>query len=424
MRIGLLGGSYASLSPILDCQRLANRYFEQSESNNSKSAGALYPRPGLSRFANAPEPMGRGIMTHQATGRVFAVIGSGFYEILADGTIANRGAVANDGLPASMAGSNIQIAIASGRVGSIFTLASGVFTPGPIANWETPLQVEYDDGFFISVIGANQFQYSDALDGLTWQALNIAALSTIPDNVVGFIWDHRELVIRGEFFSQAYYDSGNTFTFDAVQGGTIHDGLAATFAQCRADNTNFYLGMDETGLLALKRLNGYTPQRVSTHAIEQTWKSYSKVSDATMCAIGWDGHNFVQITFPSANAGRGATWWYDIGAAADMAWSEQFFFQNGLEYAHKGTYHCVAFGGKHLVLDSVSGNIYQMSDTVYTDDGNPIRRIRRCPHLASEGQRVFLKKLELAIEPGLASIAQGDGSLAAPQICLRISRDG
>jgi len=308
--------------------------------------------------------------------------------------------------------------IASGQHGYCFTLAGNVFTADP-ANLVTPLQVFYVDGFFLAIIaGSNQWQYSNALDGTTWNALNKTAVSVFPDALQGGNFDHREFIVFGSERGVAYYDSGNLFAFDVVPGGYIDDGLAASFAICRADNTTFYLGFDERGNIALKRLNGYTPSRVSTHAVEQTWRSYTKFSDATMCAIGWNGHTFVQITFPSANNGRGATWWYDVGSSPDMAWSDQFYWQNGLEWAHKGTYHTVAFGGKHLVLDANSGNVYLMDDQFTTDDGAPIRRIRRCPHLSNEGTYLKLTKIELAIEPGLASIVGGGSpttiTLASP----------
>lgn len=418
-KFGLVGPSYISQSPIADCERLCNWYVEQLESNNAKSSMALYPSPGLGRFCDTiADNGGRGGI--EINGRAFAVVGSGFYEIFADKTKNLIGAVANDGLPASLAASNIQIMIASGQHGYCFTLATNAFVSDP-ANLVTPLQIQYDDGFFVSIqANSNKFQYCNALDGLTWNALNFAALSVIPDNIQGFIWDHRELIIFAKTKGVAYYDSGNTFTFDVVPGGTINDGLAATFATCRADNTTFYLGKDEIGNLVAKRLSGYTPTRISNHAVETIWRGYSKVSDCACFAFGWNGHTFIQLNFPSANSGRGASWRYDI---ATGMWHEVFFFSQGKEYQHLAQYHMYAFD-KHLVLGPQSGIIYELNDTFLTDDGNPIERVRVTPHVYNEGQRINHNFLELQAEVGLATITDPDGTLRAPQVMLKWSDDG
>lgn len=419
-RTGLIGPSYTSLSPLADCERLGNMYLEKIESEGGKSSFALYQSPGLSRFATLTDTPIRGMIYHNATGRAFVISGSTLFEVFSDGTKQSRGNVANDGLPASMAQSNIQIMIASAQIGYCFTLATNTLSANP-ANLTAPLQVQYDDGFFVAITAnSNKFQYSNALDGLTWNALNVAALSVMPDNINGIIFDHRELIIFGQNRSVAYYDSGNTFTFDVIPGGYIDDGLGASFARVRADNTSFYLSTDERGGIQFKRLNGYTPVRVSTHAVEQVWRGYTKISDANAFAFGFNGHIFIQLNFPSANSNRGASWRYDV---ATGTWSEVFFLNNGQEYMHKAGYHMYAFN-KHLVGDPNSGNIYEMNDTFYTDDGNPIERLRVGPHIFSENERIKHNSYEIFHEMGLATITNQDGTTRAPQAMLKWSDDG
>lgn len=420
-RIDFIGGSYTAQSIIADNQRCGNMYVEADGSGAGKSSKALYGRPGLKRFAQLPDLGIRGMLYHKATGRAFAVCGSGFFEIFADGSSVKRAALANDGLPASLAESNIQIMIASDQVGYCFTLATNGFAAP--ANLVSPLQVQYADGFFVAIqANSNKFQYSNALDGLTWQALNTSAISVWPDNVQGFNFDHRELIIFGNTKSVAYYDSGNTFTFDVASGGYIDDGLAATFARNRLDNTTFYLAQDDRGSIVAKRLNGYTPVRISTHAIETAWRGYSKVSDAVSWPFGFNGHLFWVVNFPSANAGRGSSWVYDV---ATQLWAEWFYLNpgNGKEYAMKAQNHMHAFG-KHLVGDPNSGNIYELNDTFYDDDGDAIRRVRRLPHIANEGERITGHLLRLDMETGLATFNNPDGTQRGPQCMLRLSRDG
>src|SRR6478609_3884338 len=130
MRFGLCGPGYTSQSIIADCQRLVNWRLEAIESQQGKSAFALYPEMGLKRFATLPDKPVRGIK--EINGRCFAVGGSEFCEIAANGAVTPIGAVANDGKPASLAacgdsllGAASQVLIAAGGRGFVYTLAGG-----------------------------------------------------------------------------------------------------------------------------------------------------------------------------------------------------------------------------------------------------------------------------------------------------------
>ena len=121
-------------------------------------------------------------------------------------------------------------------------------------------------------------------------------------------------------------------------------------------------------------MNGYQPQRVSTHAIEFAIGQYANISDAIAFGYQQEGHEFYELTFPTGNA----TWVLDLtamAAAGYPVWHERGAFSNG-QLSRDIANCCVYFNGKMLVGDYANGNIYSYDLGVYTDNGAPIKRLR------------------------------------------------
>lgn len=436
MRFNFCGPSYTSQSPAADAEVCRNLYPESIESQQGgKSAMALYPVPGKSLFLTFPDKPNRGGI--EVNGRTFRVSGSTLYEIFANGTKNAIGAVGNDGKQCSFAASKIQVMIASAGNGYCFTLATGALSAA-IGTLVGVKQMGYCDGFFL---GANTQQVfiSGALDGLTWDPTQFIAPSVTAGAIISTIVNQRTVCLLCENQSVCYYDSGNSpVPFDVIPGGFMEQGAAATFGASRLDNSYFWWGQSEQGYGVAWRANGYTPQRVSNHAIEFAVMGYGDISDAVSWPYQDQGHSFWVTRFPSANQGRGATWAYDV---ATGMWHERDHFINGQSYADLAQDHTLSFG-KHLVGDWQSGNLYQMAIpspavgggwNFVTDAGNPIRRVRRAPVLGNEDQRVFFNKLVIDLETGLGPIpalttdgkvlAADFSNARAPQLMLRWSDD-
>jgi hypothetical protein len=81
------------------------------------------------------------------------------------------------------------------------------------------------------------------------------------------------------------------------------------------------------------------------------------------------------------------------------------------------------FGNLRIVGDYQSGQFHQMSRQFYTDAGNPLRALRRSPHVWQKAtrQRVFFAQLQIEFTPGVG-LQNGQGS--NPQCMLRWSDDG
>ena len=140
-------------------------------------------------------------------------------------------------------------------------------------------------------------------------------------------------------------------------------------------------------------MQGYTPTRISTHAVENTLVN-QYVGDAVAWTYQLEGHEVYVVSFPTLDL----TWAYDNTSGMWHKWL--WVDSNNVYHRHRG--NCLAlFQGMVLVGDWQNGKIYELDPNNYTDDGDEIRRLRRCPHLVEDLQREFFNELQLQFQPGV-----------------------
>lgn len=425
---GLIGPSYQSGLLSADAQLTMNWYVERDEGNGGKARYSLLNTPGLSIWlgigASYPAAgKGRGIFSTQ--GRTFAVVGTVLWEIMGVGVApVNRGAVANDNQPVSWAANATQLAVASGGTLYVLTLANNAFASASV-NAEVIVKIGYSDGFGIALVASsNKFYVSAALDFTTWNATNVTAVSVFPDLVLDMLIDHREIWLLGQTKSTPYYNSGGAlFPYDVVPGGFVDQGTAALWGSAQLDNTIFWVGNDTRGTGIVWKMAGYTPRRISTHAVENDIRKYGTRNDAVAYGYTEAGHSFFRIVFPSA----GKCWTYDT---ATGLWHQRGYWNTatGAFQAPLGLYHTYndSFSA-HLLVDSKDGTIYQSSVDFQDDAGNPIRRVRRSAYVSKYGRYIFFNRLEIETDMGLGPIpplVDGQGNPRDPQMMVRWSNDG
>jgi hypothetical protein len=394
-----------------------NWYLEKIESGDGKSPAVLYPTPGTRLFANLGDG---GPIRAELTinNRVFAISGNRFFEVLSNGTsVIYSNDLINDGTVASITCGSMQVLMSSGGTAHVFDLTANTFTTIPAATLTNVSMVSFSDGYFLALrSNSNTWQISALEDATAWDPADVTTVSVFPDNVVSMIVDHREIWFLGLTRSVVYFDSGNQdFPFDVIPGAYIEQGCAAKFSAAKLDNSLFWLGADERGNGVVWRAQGYTPVRVSNHAVEFAMQGYSTISNAIAYSYQDQGHAFYVLYFPSP----GKTWVYD---AATGLWHERgsWVSATGQFTAHRSQCHVFAFG-KHLVGDWSVGRIYEMSIGFYDDNGQAIRRVRRAPHISNEMEWILHHSMQVDLETGIG-LADGQGS--DPQITLRWSDDG
>ena len=308
---------------------------------------------------------------------------------------------------------------------------ANAFIPLAASTFLGPISfVAYIQGFFVALLeSSNQFQWSSPLDATTWDPIDTNKVSVFVGNVLSMFADHNELWFWGERQSQPYSLTGSINTFDPIPGAFIEAGIFSPNTPVRLDNSIFWLGGDERGAGVVWRANGYTPQRVSNHAIEFALQGYLTkygaigLSNAVGYSYQDQGHGFYVLYFPTPSA----TWVYDVAANPPM-WHQRGFWDTatGQFQAHHSQCHTFNFG-KHLVGDWSSGKVYDMSIAYYDDAGNPIRRVRRTRHASSDQSWVFHKTLQIYAEAGVGPqppLTDGAGNPRDPMLNLRWSNDG
>ena len=414
------GGSYRSQSPLVDLQRTMNWYPEVIESQTGKNARyALYPTPGVALFATLPVGPVRGL--YQINGRVFAVGGGHLYELDSSGVPTRRSdaaGMASDTNPASMtsngdAGS--ELGIASGGTFYLLNLSSNAFSAPATGGAITML--DFLDGYFLGLDATTStLRVSELLDGTTWDVTQIAQRNTGADRWIGMRVSNRLIYLWGNQTSEVWYNAGTSpFPFEAIQEAFMPYGIIGSFAHTDAGGGPLWIGANKDGRGMVLKAEGYTPKRISDHAIEHQIQGYGTVSDIVAYSYQDQGHPFSLFSFPTANATHG----FDD---ATGQWHERGYWdQPVMAYrASRQLFHCFAFG-KHLVGDRLGSGIYEMSTAHYLDVNNDeIRRLRRAPHINQEQNWISIPELTLDLETGVGT-ATGQG--ANPQAMLRWSTD-
>ena len=378
----------------------------------AKAKIVLRRRPGIALLQTLGDSPGRGAFA--IDGRVFAVAGGSFYELVSTTTAVLRGSFPNSTTAVQMCCNTVQVLLLADGLLYCFNLASNAFVPVTVGVPSSVASICSIDTYFLALsTSSNQFTISTPLDGTTWSALNFGS-SQEPDNAVAIAQCHLYLWIFGQKDLILFQDSGSAnFPFTRVAGSQIEQGLAAANSVAALDNTLFWLGADGNGSAVAYRADGLLPTRISTHAVEEAMQGYATVADAIASPYQENGHLFYVLHFPTANT----CWAYDV---ATGMWHERAYWNTatGSYSAPLARFHAYGFGA-HLWLDYTSGAVYQASATFATDNGASIRWLRAAPHLSDQEDWIFYSYFQLDMQVG-----DGLPSGAAPQVMIRWSDDG
>ena len=394
MKTPILGSAYVARSINAADNRMVN-LFPEIVPEAGKEPAFLNRAPGLRLLTTAGDGPVRGLWTYD--GVAYIVSGDKLYQMAGFGTPVVIGTVSGTG-PVSMVDNGTQLFIACGGPSYIYNNSTGAF--GPITDPDFPgaLTVGYLDGYFVFIEPNSQKVWvTTLLDGTSIDPLDFASAEGSPDNLVSMIVDHREAWLFGTNSVEVYYDAGNAdFPLQRIQGAYNEIGCAATFSVAKLDNGLFWLGADARGQGIVYRSQGYSGQRISTHAIEYAIAQYGNISDAIAYTYQQEGHSFYVLTFPSANK----TWVYDVST---QAWHERAGFDNGNFTRHRSNCQ-MAYNSEVVVGDYENGNLYAFDLDVYADNGSVqkwLRSWRALPTGQNNLTRTAHHSLQLDCESGV-----------------------
>ena len=398
MKTPILGSSYVARSINAADNRMVN-LFPEVIPEGGKEPGFLNRAPGLQFQQTVGTGPIRALWAHQTNGADFYVVsGTEVYKMTSlTATPVKIGDVA-DGGPVSIADNGTQLFFACNGPSYIYNEATNEFKQITDPDFPGAVTVGYLDGYFVFNEPNSQRVWVTALlDGSSIDPLDFASAEGSPDGLVAVNVDHREAWLFGTDSVEVWYDVGGTdFPLQRIQGAFNEIGCVAAFSIAKLDNSLFWLGTDARGQGIVYKANGYTGQRVSTHAIEYAIAQYGNISDAVAYTYQQEGHGFYVLTFPSADA----TWVYD---AATQAWHERAGLVNGQFTRHRSNCQC-NFGGNIIVGDFENGNIYTFDLDVYADNNTPqkwLRSWRALPTGQNNLNRSAHHSLQLDAETGV-----------------------
>jgi hypothetical protein len=414
MKTPILGSAYVARSVNAADNRMIN-LFPEIIPEGGKEPGFLNRAPGLRLVITVGTGPIRGLWTFKNV--LYVVSGIQLYKVDTNYTVTLLGTVTGTG-PVSMSDNGTQLFVAANGPGFIYNANTNVFQQITDPDYPGAVTVSYIDGYFVfNEPNTQKFWVTSIFDGTNIDALDFASAEGAPDELVGLIADHREVWLFGTDSVEVWYNSGDPdFPFARIQGAFNELGCAAPYSIAKMDNGLFWLGEDARGQGIVYRANGYTGQRISTHAVEWQIQQYGNISDAIGYTYQQDGHSFYVLIFPSA----GKTWVYDV---ATQAWHERAGFSNGNFVRHRSNCQ-VFFDSQVMVGDYENGKIYAFDLDVYADDGQPQKWLRSWRALQT-GQNTLKRtahhSLQLDIESGVGLVT-GQGS--DPEVMLRWSDDG
>ena len=402
---------YEHPSLPLTAKKLLNLMVEQAPAD-ARTTTPLVSTPGLVPYLSVgPDPILA--MNDEAPGVIYFVSGTKAYRL----RFALGGAPALEILldvgtaDAGTSPWNSFVTIAAGPIAAVICVPPRAYTcghlPGDALNQITDpdypgaSSVCYVDGYFaFSSLGdTSQWFISRLLDPTSFDALDFVFSDAMP-NAVRRVISHREQVWTiGENGFEVWYNAGSSgletttgvsfFPFRRMSGGVVPIGTGSPLSVCKADNSVWWVGID--GIVY--RSNGYTPKRISTHAIEAIIAGNAVSLDAVTHA--YRGHWFYCLTTLDHR-----TLVYDV---ATDKWHERSTSTDG-HAPWAAWMAAVDNNALHLFGDRTTGQLYTLFMQA-TDAGVIVIRQAVLPPLWAKTRRAFCSRIEIEMEVGGPSVA-------------------
>lgn len=300
----------------------------------------------------------------------------------------------------------------------IYTVAGGLVQISD-ADFDGPvLGVDYQDGFFLfPKAESNRWFISELRDGLSYNPLDYVSAESDPDFIVAVVPLNGLLYAFGSKTFEPYqsFDAGGGFPYSRISSGVQQKGCISARSIVEIDGTLMWIGSGENEQPAIYITNGGQPQKISTSSVDSLIYSggIDRVRQSFALRHSESGHSLVTFTVPGVcsivyNASTGG--WFRR-ESIDRFYRPQPWRVTSIVDAYSVL----------LVGDELSGKIGLLSEGVFYEYGEEIRRYFTTPTIDNGGKPFSVYQLELVAESGTNPIS-GQGSL--PVSRLSVSYDG
>lgn len=396
MKFPLVTGAYSAKSVVAEAQRCVNLYAEQNP-KDSPFPFTYYPTPGLTLKATAAPMSGtswRGLWS-ASNGTLYGVCGSSVYAIDAAFALTNLGDMQTEMGPVSMVdNANFLVIVDGTSAGYTVDLSDNTFaaiTDGAFAGGNT---IGFVDGFLVLNMPDSREWYISLDDEVSFDATDFASKSGYSDKLIGIGITKRYIYLLGAETTEVWFNAGDpTFPFERLPGVFMQHGCASADSIAQMDGEIYWLAQSQQGTCYVNRSQQFNASQISTFALDNEIATYPRVDDAIGFTYELEGHFFYVLTFPSADK----TWQYDLST---QQWNElNWVDADGNLRRHRANCYASAYG-LPVVGDWENGNLYVWDVNAYTDNANPIPRIRSFMHSVDDNSdrmsyREFIANMEV-----------------------------
>jgi len=412
-KVALTVGAYQSRTVVASAQRCVNLYMEKNP-DDSAFPFTCYPTPGttLLSTAGAAQYGWRGLYTG-TDGQLYGVCQSTLYLIAQSGALTVLGGLTSYTGAVSMVDNGTTLIVVDGTTyGYQYTLGTvnsfAVINQDSFYGGDT---ISFTDGYFIVNRPNSVEWYISGVDTAIFDSLDFASKSAYLDKLVGLCTAGRYIYLFGTTTTEVWFNSGATaFPFSRLPGVYIQFGCSSPATIQQMNSQVFWLTQSPQGEALVCTTNNYQAVIISTHALSYELSTYATLADALSFTYLLNGHMYYVLNFPTADK----TWQYDLST---QQWNELVWLDiEGIEHRHRANCHAFAYG-IHFVGDWQTGNLYKWDNETYTDNGNPILRLRSFPHsLDNDMNRVLYREFIADM-----AVGNGDGSNNPVPVALRWS---
>ena len=382
--------------------QLINCYAEQ-RGNDAKAPMSVLPSEGLVEFSDTGAVNCRGMIYMPDLDCIYTVQNSSVYKIVEAGTDTLIGTVPGTDQVQMSRNQNVAPEVVIQTAAGILVLQSDAVSYFVSSDVSGAISADFIGGYHAYLLADRTWFISGIDDATSIDALDFAAFEQKAGMGVRIQGDRGEVFGFCDTYSEVWRDTGNAdFPFEPLE--FIQRGLKAKNGVVSLDNTLIFPGDD--GIFY--KLNGYTPQRVSTHAIERTLQA--DTGAANLVGFGWsrEGHAFANFS--------GTDWSRCYDAATGVWHSRETYNQDRWRARH-----AVRAWGKTIVGDSITGKLFYLDEDTFTEDGGTMVWGVDFPpmHAFPQGGTVDAVHFDLATGYGTVS-----GQGVDPKVMLWTSTDG
>jgi hypothetical protein len=287
-----------------------------------------------------------------------------------------------------------------------------ITAPGFTANG-APQIVVFVDSYFVCSTDSKKFIRSDSNQGTVWNALNFFTAESDPDDIVSLQVYNNKLFVLGSEVTEEFNNNAGIFQ---RTGFFIDKGCYARFSVLATNNSFMWIGGGTNESPAIWTLNGNTPVKISTTAIDSALQDFTfeQIGQAFAYSYAQNGAYFVGFSLPTRT--------FEINTITGK-WNErtsQIINTKGLTEVIRWRVNSIVTAYNRVLCgDSQDGRIGSVDEDTYTEYGSEIIRTFATQVISDQGNTMIMSKLEATMEAGV-----GDLTTTDPQIRISIAKDG